>query len=350
MEKVFISFSSRDSKKIARVTERFEQEQIVYWICKKNIDPGVKYAESIVAAIKECTIFCVFLSQNSNISQHVANEINIAVMNNKTIIPVLLDDIQLSSVMEYYIASYQWLNWQDGNVLDVLVSRIKGEPVSSPQVEKAFQSASAKTAEDAFQLGKACYYGLNGVEINFEDAVYWYRKAAKAGHAGAANNLGWCYETGSGTEQSWVEAFKWYQIAAEEGSAIAEYSIGWMYERGVYVDRNGSKAFACYLEAAQMGHDISQYKVGLAYQAGTYVELNYQKANEWFQKAAEQSNVAAQYCLAENCYLGRGCERDIIKAKNIWILSAEMGYTRSCTALEEYYDIFYNSPKKSFDM
>ena len=80
------------------------------------------------------------------------------------------------------------------------------------------------------------------------------------------------------------------------------------------------------------------------------MDQDYEKANHWFQRSAENSFVAAQYMLAENHYWGRGVPRDVIKAKNMWILSAEMGYTRSYEALEKYYDIFYMAEKKSFDV
>lgn len=359
MEKVFISFSSKDSGIIKKITEEFHKNDVAYWICKENDDYGAMYAASIVQAIKECDIFLTFLSQNSNISQHVANEINIALMNNKVIIPVILDEVQFSPAMEYYLSGYQWIDFRQANPISRLILRIReirgqadGWDRQTPDGASAsvLERAMAGDAEAQFQMGKLYYYGGPGVGKDFMEAVYWYTKAAKAGNANAACNLGWCYETGSGIEQSWPKAFEWYTRSADLRNKVAKYSLGWMFEHGISVPKNGRTAFQYYFAAAELGHDISQYKVGLAYQNGTHVDQDYQKANQWFQRAAENSFVAAQYMLAENCYWGRGMEPDIIKAKNMWILSAEMGYMKSCEALERYYDIFYNAEKKSFDV
>lgn len=359
MEKVFVSFSSKDGETIAKITAELQQSGIAYWICKENEDFGAMYAATIVQAIKSCDIFLVFLSQNSNISQHVANEINVALMNNKVIIPVILGQVQFSPAMEYYLSGYQWIDLRQPGAVPRLIARIReirGETAPKPDAPlqggdlPVLEQAMAGDAKAQFQLGKLYYYGGNGVGRDFLEAVYWYTKSAHAGNADAACNLGWCYETGNGMEQSWAKAFEWYTRSAEAGNRVALYSLGWMHQHGIFVPRNGATAFRYYLEAAQRGHDISQYKVGMAYQNGTYVDQDYQQANHWFQCSAENSFVAAQYMLAENYYWGRGVPADLIKAKNMWILSAEMGYMKSCEALETYYDIFYRSEKKSFDV
>lgn len=57
MEKVFISFSSKDSETITKVTAEFKRNDIAYWISKENADYGAMYAASIVQAIKDNDIF-----------------------------------------------------------------------------------------------------------------------------------------------------------------------------------------------------------------------------------------------------------------------------------------------------
>ena len=48
-------------------------------------------------------------------------------------------------------------------------------------------------------------------------AVVWYRKAAKQGHAAAQNNLGVCFLEGNGVEQDAAQAWAWWEKAAELG-------------------------------------------------------------------------------------------------------------------------------------
>ena len=60
-----------------------------------------------------------------------------------------------------------------------------------------------------------------GVAQNWAEAVRWYRKAAEAGHAGAAVNLGQCYQNGGGVPRDRNEAIKWYRFAMEHGDPHA---------------------------------------------------------------------------------------------------------------------------------
>ena len=59
-----------------------------------------------------------------------------------------------------------------------------------------------------FALGK-CYYDGNGSEMNFSDAVNWYRKAAEQGDANAQNRFGYCYEYGEGVAKDLAKAVEW---------------------------------------------------------------------------------------------------------------------------------------------
>ncbi|HCP19163.1 MAG: hypothetical protein CBC12_13505 [Candidatus Puniceispirillum sp. TMED52] len=53
------------------------------------------------------------------------------------------------------------------------------------------------------------------VEQDYDEAVKWYRMAAKQGHTVAQFNLGWMYDFCEGIEQDYKQAFYWYCNAAE---------------------------------------------------------------------------------------------------------------------------------------
>ncbi|MHA4810017.1 tetratricopeptide repeat protein [Flavitalea flava] len=50
-------------------------------------------------------------------------------------------------------------------------------------------------------LGVSCFYG-QGVQKDYQQAVAWYRKAARKNDPKALYNLGLCYKHGDGVEQS----------------------------------------------------------------------------------------------------------------------------------------------------
>lgn len=126
MKKVFISYSSEDKAVVDRVTKAFTEHSISYWIDEENIKIGNNYAKAIADAIEECEVLCVFLSPHSNISRSVEAEINFAVMNNKKIISILLDNVELSPRIKYDIAFYQGIeiDWRKEDALDALINRI----------------------------------------------------------------------------------------------------------------------------------------------------------------------------------------------------------------------------------
>ena len=102
-----------------------------------------------------------------------------------------------------------------------------------------------------------------------EEVFKWYQKAAKQGHAGAQNGLGFCYEEPDkememmeidiypsvGVEKDSAKAVEWYRKAAEQGLGLAQYHLGRCYEGGHGVTKDLTKAAEWYQKAADKGYD-----------------------------------------------------------------------------------------------
>ena len=69
----------------------------------------------------------------------------------------------------------------------------------------------------------------------------------------AQNNLGDAYEYGKGVEQSYEQAFYWYSKAAEKGVAIAQHSLALFYQDGKGVGKDDDKAIYWYRQAIKNG-------------------------------------------------------------------------------------------------
>ena len=124
---VFISYSSKDVEVVRRSCAELKRNSIEYWVAFENECFGEQYATTIIKQISECKVFLIFVSSNSNLSSHVINEINSAVMRDKLILPVLLDDVKLSPPMEYYLASNHYLNYSSSEQsFGRLIDRISG--------------------------------------------------------------------------------------------------------------------------------------------------------------------------------------------------------------------------------
>lgn len=358
---IFISYSSKDIDLVKRCCRKFREENLEYWVAHENAEFGGQYAATIIEEIDKCEAFVVFISDASNLSTHVINEINSAVMRNKLIVPIMVSDVKLSPAMEYYISSNHYIKAYDNdNFMTMLVKRVSeilgrndvdGSDVFAQvggAVDNVMMLAEQGDAEALCEMGRRFYAGSHGLEKNLIRAFHYFRKSAEQNHPAAICNLGWCYESGEGTTQDWQKAFDCYLKSAELGCSMGQYSLGWMYDNGVFVKMNKSTAMAWFIKSAENGQSMAQYKVGMAYMDGICVDKDYVIANHWLMLAADKGVVFAQYQLAENYYFGRGCQKDIIKAKQMWLLASSRGYDRADYALEKYYDIYYANENKSF--
>jgi len=65
------------------------------------------------------------------------------------------------------------------------------------------------------------YANGEGVTQDYKQAVYWYKKSAEQGYAGAQYNLGNMYYNGQGTTQNYKLAYVWESLAAAQGHESA---------------------------------------------------------------------------------------------------------------------------------
>lgn len=85
---------------------------------------------------------------------------------------------------------------------------------SFPDLATVRQSAELGNSMAQYYLGALYSTGGSGVELDVEQAAFWYQQAAEQGLAMAQNNLGFLYATGQGVPQDYVMAHRWIKLAA----------------------------------------------------------------------------------------------------------------------------------------
>lgn len=125
------------------------------------------------------------------------------------------------------------------------------------------------------------YANGHGVELDMEQALEWWLQAAFLGNAWAMNSVGDCYETGSGVGRDYVMAMTWYQSAAESGDVLGHYNVAALYEAGKGVDRNYTEALVWYRKAAGLGDAASMSAIADIYSEGLGVEVDLVEAYAW---------------------------------------------------------------------
>ena len=153
-------------------------------------------------------------------------------------------------------------------------------------------TSSSDESDEALVKGEQ-YYSGDGVEQNYEKAVYWYTKAAEQGNVYAEYCLGWCYSKGLGVAQDDGQAINWYAKAGENGNVDAQYNLGLIYD---CAEDYGQAAY-WFAKAAEQDCADAQYLTGIAYYHGQGIEQDINKAVYWCKKAAEQGHEEAQNYL-----------------------------------------------------
>lgn len=110
MSEVFISYSSKNKDTAYAICDAIEHSGVKCWIAPRNILGGISFASEIVKGIKACRLFVVILSQDTNGSEHVLNEINFAVNNAKIIIPYKIDSSLPNDDYVYYLGKTHWID------------------------------------------------------------------------------------------------------------------------------------------------------------------------------------------------------------------------------------------------
>ncbi|MBR7069188.1 MAG: SEL1-like repeat protein [Oxalobacter sp.] len=132
------------------------------------------------------------------------------------------------------------------------------------------------------------YGNYDRENISFE----WNSKAAKQGHSGAQNNLGWWYKNGHGflrSNKDYQKALDWFHKATRQGNPYAQYNLGLMYINGQGVLKDYQQAFTLFQDSATQGNQYAQYILGLMCANGHGTPQDLQLALDWFHRAAENN-------------------------------------------------------------
>ena len=107
---VFISYASGDKAVADAVCASLESHGVRCWIAPRDVLPGLHYGEAIIDAIHECHIMVLVFSSKANLSGHIPKEIERAVSQGSTIMPLRIEDVLPAKSLDYFIGSVHWLD------------------------------------------------------------------------------------------------------------------------------------------------------------------------------------------------------------------------------------------------
>lgn len=114
MSYCFISFSTKDQVFADKVLNELENKyKIKCFICYRDMLGGLPYAEQLDDAIKNCACIALLHSNNSDASEHVKREIELASKYNKAIVPCKLDSAIVNGELGYTLNRVHWLDFTE---------------------------------------------------------------------------------------------------------------------------------------------------------------------------------------------------------------------------------------------
>jgi cell division protein FtsZ len=152
--------------------------------------------------------------------------------------------------------------------------------------------------EELFQRAERLYH-KPAAQRDLEAAFRTYLKAAKRGHPGAQNRLGWMYERGEGIELDYVQAAAWHRRAAEQGHLNGMNDLGYLYRQGRGVERDFEQALYWFHQAARRNYSYAEFNIGQMYEKGCGVQRDLGEAVNWYRKAASRNHEWAEKRLED---------------------------------------------------
>ena len=155
----------------------------------------------------------------------------------------------------------------------------------------------------------------------YEVAVPYLQKAAKAGSGIAQATLGEMYEKGLGVSKNYQIAMNMYKKAAESQEPVGLVGIGGLYANGLGVEKNQETAFSYYKRAADMGSALGEAFTGIYYLYGNGTEQNIEEALKYLERST--SGGFGNEILANLYFDGTVVEQDMNTAFK-WYTSGDI--------------------------
>jgi biotin transporter BioY len=107
---VFVSYSSDDKPTADAVCATLENNGIRCWIAPRDILPGMDWGGAIVDAINASRLMVLVYSAKANDSPQIKREVERAVNRGLSIIPFRIEDVPMSTTLEYFMSMPHWLD------------------------------------------------------------------------------------------------------------------------------------------------------------------------------------------------------------------------------------------------
>jgi TPR repeat protein len=205
----------------------------------------------------------------------------------------------------------------------VTISRKETEAETA---QRLLKEAGAGSMESQWNAGRLYYTGgYGGIARDDVKAAQWFKKAAEAGHGGAALSYGEMALNGKGMPESLSEAARWFKVAAESGIPRAMFFWGTLLETGSGTKQDFPAAFVWIKKAAEQKEAYAYRSLAMMYEEGRGTPENITEAVKWLKLAVEHGDAEAYVDMGGLYYQGKGVPKNQVEAGKYFLKGAEAG-------------------------
>jgi hypothetical protein len=107
---VFLSYSSKDKTWADAACAVLERHRVRCWIAPRDITPGDEWGAAIMKGLNGSRIMVLIFSGHANASEQVRREVERAISQGMTVLPVRVEDVRPDGAMEFALGNRHWLD------------------------------------------------------------------------------------------------------------------------------------------------------------------------------------------------------------------------------------------------
>ncbi len=142
MADIFISYSSHDRLQALTLAEKLRASGYDTWIDEHHIRGASRWGKEIVQAINASKLVAVLVSSSSLASENVVKELNLAAEKHKHLLPVMLENAELTEEFSYHFAGLQRVEIEN---TDLILKALEQLNIKSASISGTDFSPSGRT-------------------------------------------------------------------------------------------------------------------------------------------------------------------------------------------------------------
>lgn len=205
-----------------------------------------------------------------------------------------------------------------------------GVPVNPQEALKWYRCGAAENEPHSqYYLGHCHLEGLLGIPKNNSEALRWLHLAAAQEYLPAIEELGRYHFSVSSARQDLKQAIEWFEKAVKKNSAIGKLNLGFCLMQGLGIESDEKRAVDLLHQAALEGIPHAKWYLAVYYMRGGAAYRNETQAVEWLEKILlDGESDVYSYALTELgvcCLNGRGLRKNEKRAFSLFQQAAYLG-------------------------